>query len=331
VFQNPGAQASFSIWARVIAPTDGDDSFWVKMDGGSAIKWNGIPLGSAWHWVQVKADGSSTASHFTLANGAHTLKIAYREDGTKLDAFIITSDGAYNPNTALTGAPAAPILNTNAEAGTLAGNLLSWNEVPGAQSYTLEDDEGFVIASGLTGHTWQQTGFACFQVLAVGTAGTSASSGVSCEFELSGFVQRKDPDRHFSVVSPMKIDGAGGLATNSGTAESLSAVPAHGRGRYDFRIVGPTPVQFFAEVGAPNLDNDSFWVRVDQGNWIKWNNIPNDGGCHPVSNSDAGGGPVTFNLATGSHSIEFAYREIGAVLYRLAPSDPNPALAPCED
>jgi hypothetical protein len=68
---------------------------------------------------------------------------------------------------------------------------------------------------------------------------------------------------------------------------------------------------------------------MDQGAWIKWNNIPNFT-CTPVSNSDAGSTPVTFNLTTGSHFIEFAYREIGPVLVTLAPTEPT-TTAPCFD
>jgi hypothetical protein len=37
----------------VIAPDTAHDSFWVKMDGESWIKWNGIPLGTSWHPAYV--------------------------------------------------------------------------------------------------------------------------------------------------------------------------------------------------------------------------------------------------------------------------------------
>src|SRR5262249_13141305 len=115
----------------------------------------------------------------------------------------------------------------------------------------------------------------------------------------------------------------------SGTQESLNAPPAHGRGRYDFRIAGPTQIEVWAEVAAPDHDNDSFWVRMDQGPWIKWNNI-SPVGCVPVSDSDHGCAKVTFEDANGSHFIEFAYREIGTRLGRFAPSEPG-EFPPCED
>jgi hypothetical protein len=98
---------SYRIWARVSAPNDGDDSFWLRMGtSGSWIRWNEIPLGTAYHWVLVKAEGASSPSTFNLTAGVdNELQIAYREDGTRLDALYITNDTAFNPNAPLT-APA---------------------------------------------------------------------------------------------------------------------------------------------------------------------------------------------------------------------------------
>jgi len=326
-FENPDASATFTIWARVIAPTDGDDSFWLKMDNGSAIKWNEIPLGTSWHWVHVKAEGASNPASFTLGTGSHTLKIAYREDGTKLDELIITSDSSFDPNATLTGPPATPVLFANSASSSLQGLLISWQEVPGAQSYTLMDEQDNVIAAGLTSHTSIQTSGGCFKVVAVGSAGSSAPSESDCASN-DEFLQRRFPG-NFSLTPPMQLV-ASGVGTQPGTAESLNAPPAHGRARYDFRIVGPTTIKVWAEVFAPNPDNDSFWVRVDQGSWIKWNNIENFS-CLPVHNSDAGGSVPTFSLTTGSHFIELAYREIGTSLGRLAPTSVTVDFTPCED
>jgi hypothetical protein len=328
-FDNPDAQATFTMWARVIAPTDGDDSFWLKMDNGSAINWNGFTLGSSWHWVHVTPNGGGSPSSFTLATGTHTLKIGYREDGTKLDAFIITSDSSFDPNATVTGAPAtAPILSPNTESASNAGVMYSWSEVPGATSYQLLDSNDNIVVA-LVGHTIVRTDNNCYKVRAANSFGNGPSSGLQCAF-VGDFLQRRDPDPNMSVTSPMILVG-NALGTQSGTAESLNVAPAHGRGRYDFRIVGTTTIKVWAEVGAPNPDNDSFWFRMDQGTWIKWNNIPNDGGCHPVSNSDAGGNPVSFTLSQGSHFFEFAYREIGTVLGRFAPTETTVGFTPCED
>jgi hypothetical protein len=240
---------------------------------------------------------------------------------------VITSDSGFNPNATLTTAPAAPVINNNFDGFSPAGTIISWREVPGAQSYTLTDENGNVDSYGLTTHAITRTS-GCFQVIAVGVAGSSAPSDTACA-DAHDFVQRKNPNDVMSVVAPMQIPDFD-LKTQAGTPESLNTVPAHGRGRYDFRIAGPTQIQVWAEVDAPDHDNDSFWVRMDQGAWIKWNNI-SPTSCVPVHNSDAGGARVTFSVSNGSHFIEFAYREVGTGLGRIAPTSPNPVFTPCQD
>ncbi len=69
------------LWARVITPTANDDSFWVRMDGGSWYQRNNIGPTSSWSWQECQS--------YTLNAGSHTLTIAYREDGAKLDKLYI--------------------------------------------------------------------------------------------------------------------------------------------------------------------------------------------------------------------------------------------------
>jgi hypothetical protein len=50
-----------------------------------------------------------------------------------------------------------------------------------------------------------------------------------------------------------------------------------------------------------------------------------------VHNSDNGGALMSYSLATGSHFVEFAYREIGTTIQRLAPTSITVDFTPCED
>jgi len=76
---------TFSLWGRVIAPTTSDDSFWVTVDGGTPLNWNGIGPTSTWDWFQ--------ANTYTLSAGTHTITIGFREDGALLDKLYLTSLG----------------------------------------------------------------------------------------------------------------------------------------------------------------------------------------------------------------------------------------------
>jgi RNA polymerase sigma factor (sigma-70 family) len=88
---------NFRIWGRVIAPSTGDDSFWVRLDGGAWLKWNDIAQGNTWHWDQINDDAAVGPSTFALSAGPHTLTIAYREDGARLDRLLITNDLGFTP------------------------------------------------------------------------------------------------------------------------------------------------------------------------------------------------------------------------------------------
>ena len=75
---------SFSVFARLNDPTYNDDSYWVKMDGGTFTMDNGL-VTSGWQWLKF--------NDYTLTAGDHILTIAYREDGAELDKICITNSG----------------------------------------------------------------------------------------------------------------------------------------------------------------------------------------------------------------------------------------------
>jgi len=340
---------SYRIWARVSAPNDGDDSFWLRMGtSGSWIRWNEIPLGTAYHWVLVKAEGASSPSTFNLTAGVdNELQIAYREDGTRLDALYITNDTAFNPNAPLTAPPAPPIMQVPA-----TGNAakFSWSAVPGATSYTLErrnggcsfnpetqccePDEAFVtVATGLTVHKFTTTQGGEYRVTAVAPTGSSfhptPGTGDCFPFDPSeafsdaGPFQFRSEIFELSVTSPMKFFSDFGVGAPAGT-DSLSAPPAHGRARLDIDLAAPITMRMWAAVFGPNGDQDSFWVRWDDGAWIKWNNLD---GCETLHDSSKSGEPIVRpTLGAGSHRLEWAYREGGARLSNvlvLTPDTPD--------
>ena len=64
--------------------------------------------------------------------------------------------------------------------------------------------------------------------------------------------------------------------------------------------------------------SNSFWVRVNNGNWIRWDDL--FAGSYvwiPVYNSDLGNAPVSFTLPVGTTRIDFALREEGAQLDKV--------------
>jgi hypothetical protein len=130
---SPGGQAAYTftvpssgtyvVWGRTLSPGGGSDSFWVSMDGAPFARWN-TPIGTAWVWDQVSGDGIADPLVFTLAAGPHTLVIKQREDGTRLDRLLVTSDRAFVPQGPGDGGGQPPVyLWIEAEAGSLVSPM----------------------------------------------------------------------------------------------------------------------------------------------------------------------------------------------------------------
>ena len=84
----------YNAWGRVSTLDPGHDSFWVRLDNGTWIQWNSIQPGTAWHWDEVHdSNNSNQVVSYLLGVGSHTLDIAYRERGTKLDKLYLVKTG----------------------------------------------------------------------------------------------------------------------------------------------------------------------------------------------------------------------------------------------
>jgi hypothetical protein len=139
---------TYRVFARVLTPTANDDSWWVRMDGGSWIVWNNIAA-TSWTWAQF-------TNTFDLSAGSHTLTFAYREDGAQLDKINITTSttaptgaGSTASNLCSTGATlsAAPgAVNVAA-----AANSADTFDITSNTSWTVTDNQSWLTVSPTSG------------------------------------------------------------------------------------------------------------------------------------------------------------------------------------
>ena len=87
----------YVIWARVLAPSGSDNSFFITIDGGEFALWDIQPT-NIWVWDQVNDRNGPDPVSYNLKAGRHTLIVKQREDGTKLDKILITNDFEFLPN-----------------------------------------------------------------------------------------------------------------------------------------------------------------------------------------------------------------------------------------
>ena len=83
------SKAKYAFWARVIAPSAAEDSFYVSLDDGAFRNW-GTGIHETWTWTAI-----GSLRTVALAAGAHTLRLKPRDPGTKLSAILVTDDVSF--------------------------------------------------------------------------------------------------------------------------------------------------------------------------------------------------------------------------------------------
>jgi poly(beta-D-mannuronate) lyase len=109
---------SYALWFRTILPTTASNSFYYRIDAGTWVSWNvDANVSTTWTWRSVAT--------ITLSAGSHTLTVAYREGGSKLDRVLLTNDAAYVPTGMGEGniTPEFDNLALEAESGTITSPM----------------------------------------------------------------------------------------------------------------------------------------------------------------------------------------------------------------
>ncbi len=129
----------------------------------------------------------------------------------------------------------------------------------------------------------------------------------------------------FSVGNDSAASGGRYIAPTANNIDN----PGPNRVTFNFSV-NAGAYKVWGRVKAPTPDDDSFWVSMDGGAFVKWNSISGAGNSwtwDDVHNSDNGNSAMIYNLGEGSHTLEIANREDGVSLDQLYISslgdDPN--------
>ena len=88
------SSGDYELFARVLAPNGGSNAFWVRVNNGPWINWDGLPTLPDWTWHQLyDSDNGGALVSFTLSEGTTRIDFATAKDGAKLDKINVTLDG----------------------------------------------------------------------------------------------------------------------------------------------------------------------------------------------------------------------------------------------
>jgi uncharacterized membrane protein YgcG len=87
------------VWIRALAPTSGDNSIHVGLDGTQVATSDRINFrnpASVWAWSNLTMSDQVALVELEKA-GTHTINVWMREDGITFDKLLLTTDASYNP------------------------------------------------------------------------------------------------------------------------------------------------------------------------------------------------------------------------------------------
>jgi hypothetical protein len=105
---------TYALWARTIAPTGTSDSFYVTRNGTLISEWT-VPSSTAWKWNKI--------ANASLSVGVVNLAFRQREDGTKLDQVLLTTDLNFVPGSG----NQSPVVNAGPDQTVTLPNSVSLN------------------------------------------------------------------------------------------------------------------------------------------------------------------------------------------------------------
>ncbi|MGB3799925.1 MAG: thrombospondin type 3 repeat-containing protein, partial [Lewinella sp.] len=138
---------TYYIFARILAPSASDDSFYTRVNGGSWVRWNsGISPDGFWNWYEFLLE-QETNSQYVLTDGENTIDIAYRENGTQLDKLYFSTTPGAPEGTGETATNCGALPNDSPVADANATPLVGLDpltvSLDGSQSF---DSDGVIIS-----------------------------------------------------------------------------------------------------------------------------------------------------------------------------------------
>ena len=101
---------------------------------------------------------------------------------------------------------------------------------------------------------------------------------------------------------------------------------ADGIAVYAFEVTVSGAYRLWGRVNPPTLEEDSFWLRIDDGAWIQWNDISHETPWHwdHVRPFETRNERFLIPLEAGTHKLVLSYRELGCRIDKfLFTNDPD--------
>ncbi|MCP9236422.1 PKD domain-containing protein [Lewinella sp. JB7] len=317
---------AYHVFARVDAPNNTSDSYWVRANGGSWYQWNsGIQIDAGYKWNKMQ-------QVLNLRDGNNTIDFAFRETDARLDKIKITTSSSQPSGTG----DAATNCTTNEAPTALAKATPDFGV--GTQTVTLDGSGSSDADGSITSYAWKWNGGTAsgsrpqvtlvpgnYSVSLTVTDNDGATDTDVIAVQLSAETTTPNGNefwleaecaqvgKKWSVQSSTSATNGSYVVVRSGNAyTSAPSDVADNRVRFEVNASAAGSYKLFARIDAPSNLDDSYWVRVNGGSWYRWSSGMTQGKGFQWNKM-----PQSLQLRSGNNTIDFAYREDGTRLDKL--------------
>ena len=339
---------TYHLMARVAAATNQHDSYWVRVNNGSWYKWNnGFQLNAGFRWVRMPLAVNLTA-------GSNLIDFAYREPDTRLDKLLVSVADELPTGMGLAMAGCVP--NEPPVARASADSYLG----VAPHQLTLDATASTDPNDNIARYQWAWTGGSAEGVVTTATLpqgnyeitltvtddmGAYAKDVIAVQVDPAPPSPENGPVFWLEAecasvgsrwVTQTTLAASGGkyvVVRNGNALESPPRDLADNRVRFVFASPAANQYELFARIDAPSNLDDSYYVRVNDGAWLKWN-----AGIKQSEGFRWNKLPEGVTLREGTNTVDFAFREDGTRLDKIMlapvknqahPSGTGPAAANC--
>jgi chitodextrinase len=276
---------------------------------------------------------------------ATTTGTVYRDMGlvelTQYDYTVSAYDFATNESNQSTPLTITTLVRVNQPPIANAGadqNIFDSNN-DGTETVTLDGSGSSDPDGAIVSYTWRETtntiatGINPVVNLAIGShsieltvvdndGATSTSTVVISIIDTSNTVHIwLEAESANPLTTPMQILNDPNASdaeyiSNTNGGSSYDIAPINGRASYNFTIPIAGNYKIWGRVIAPVDFQDSFWIKVDNGDWMTWA-VTLGSTWFWDDVSDFGQGAMIFPLISGNHILTIAYREENTKLDKL--------------
>lgn len=121
----------------------------------------------------------------------------------------------------------------------------------------------------------------------------------------------------FQIATDPAASGGSYIVVPDGTGDQGSSTPARGIAEYHFVVEQAGDYVVWARIFSTGPTNDTFWISVDNGAFVRWNLATGPGWHWDMANAHGGADPLVTPLTAGAHRVRIAWREDGAGLDKI--------------